>query len=117
MKAEDRKTLILDCAKKLFSKKGYYNTQISDIVKTAKIARGTIYQYFLNKDDIFITLLENYYKKWEQTILVKADDIDIKAITGPDFLRYRIKNTLLFFSNDPATTFRRALICTVKITA
>ncbi len=100
MKAEDRKIHILDCAKKLFSKNGYHNTQISDIVKTASIARGTIYQYFENKEDIYITLLENYYMEWEKNIMVKSDEIDIKTITGPDFLRYRIKKTLLFFAND-----------------
>lgn len=100
MKAEERKTRILNCAKKLFSKNGYYNTQISDIINDAKIARGTVYQYFKNKEDIFVTLLENYYKEWEKTIKIKSDDFDIKRITGPDFLRYRLKNTLLFFQND-----------------
>ena len=68
MKAEKRKQLILDCAKRLFSHYGYYRTQISDITKEAKIARGTIYQYFENKQDIFITLLESAYQRWEVRI-------------------------------------------------
>ena len=57
MDSEQRKKQILQCAKKLFAAKGYYQTQISDIQNAAGVARGTIYQYFKNKDDIFLTLL------------------------------------------------------------
>ena len=100
MKAEDRKALILDCAKKLFSEHGYHNTQISDIITQAKIARGTIYQYFKNKDDIFITLLENYFIEWRK-ILVKRDyELDFTMIRPIDFLRHRIRTTLQFFADD-----------------
>lgn len=52
MRSEEKKKKILNCAKRLFSKNGFYKTQISDIAKAAKIARGTIYQYFENKDII-----------------------------------------------------------------
>lgn len=100
MKAEDRKQAILDCAKKLFSERGYYQTHISDIIKEAQIARGTIYQYFDNKDDIFITLMENYYNTWEERINLQRDNIDINNISAKDFLRHRFKQTLIFFSED-----------------
>ncbi len=100
MKAEERKKHILECAKHLFSTKGYYKTQISDIVEGAKIARGTIYRYFKNKDDIFISLLDTYYKKWEQTISLEASDIDLKTIHPEEFLRHRIRSTLRFFRDD-----------------
>lgn len=100
MKAEDRKALILECAKQLFSEHGYHKTQISDIINRAKIARGTVYQYFKNKDDIFITLLGNYFDKW-QKILVRRDyELDFSVISPVDFLRHRIRTTLQFFAED-----------------
>ncbi len=100
MKAEDRKALILECSKQLFSEHGYHKTQISDIISRAKIARGTVYQYFKNKDDIFITLLENYFHAW-RNILVKRDyELDFTKITAVDFLRHRIRTTLQFFADD-----------------
>ena len=71
MKADKRKKAILDCAKKLFSERGYYQTHISDIVKEVQIARGTVYQYFDNKDDIFITLVEDYYSKWRSMVSIE----------------------------------------------
>ena len=81
MKADERKKLILEYAKRLFSRKGYYNTQISDIVDEAKIARGTVYQYFKNKDDIFITLIRDFYNDWEKYISVEMNKIDLGTIS------------------------------------
>lgn len=100
MKANERKQLILERAKHLFSQKGYYNTQISDIVDDAKIARGTVYQYFKNKDDIFITLIKNYYNDWERYISLEMHKVDLRTITPVDYLAFRVKHTLQFLAND-----------------
>ncbi|MBN2158503.1 MAG: TetR/AcrR family transcriptional regulator [Spirochaetes bacterium] len=101
MKADERKKLILEYAKRLFSRKGYYNTQIADIVNEAKIARGTVYQYFKNKDDLFITLIKEFYNDWEQNISLEMNKIDLKTISPHDYFYFRVKNTLDFLSNDP----------------
>lgn len=100
MKAEDRKAEILKYAKQLFSEHGYHKTQISDIIKLAKIARGTLYQYFENKDDIFITLLEDYFKKWKEVQFRHDSEINITVITPYEFLKHRIKTALQFFADD-----------------
>lgn len=50
-------------AQELFSRKGYHNTQIIDIVKAAKVSAGTFYNYFSDKKDIFEQLVENNLKK------------------------------------------------------
>ncbi len=100
MKAEDRKISILRCAKTLFSERGYHNTQISDIVSIAKIARGTIYQYFKNKDDVFITLLKGFFKKWNSVLIERDDSFDLTSITPDDFFYHRVKTTLDFFASD-----------------
>lgn len=101
MKAEKRKELILNCAKTLFSTYGFYRTQISDITQQAKIARGTVYQYFANKQDIFITLLESAYQQWEVAILNAVSDIDLRTITPVNYLRLRIRTTVAFLAADP----------------
>ena len=51
-KGEQTREWLLKCAEKAFSKKGYYETQVSDIVKLARVAKGTIYQYFKNKQEL-----------------------------------------------------------------
>jgi len=100
MRSEERKKKILNCAKRLFSKNGFYKTQISDIAKAAKIARGTIYQYFENKDIIYMTLLDDYYKAWQEDMTMKKSDLDLENITAVDFFKAQIRKTLDFFAND-----------------
>jgi len=101
MKAEKRKDHILKCAKKRFSKYGFYRTQISDIILDAKIARGTIYQYFENKEAIFISLLEKTYGQWEKSVLKAVEEMDLNTIHPVEYVRLRIKTTLEFLLSDP----------------
>lgn len=53
---------IISAATKVFAKKGFYQSKISEIAKEAKVADGTIYIYFENKDDILISLFEEQMK-------------------------------------------------------
>lgn len=101
MKAEQRKKLILENAKRLFSKKGYYNTQISDIVSEVRVARGTVYQYFKNKDEIFLTLLKDFYNAWERHVAMEMSKLDLKVISPVEYCYLRVKYTLEFLANDP----------------
>ena len=101
MKAEKRKSAILKSSKRLFSAHGFHRTQISDIIKEVRVARGTIYQYFANKQEIFITLLENAYEQWEREISLAIQEIDLKTIQPEEYFRLRIKTTLAFLVADP----------------
>ena len=53
---------IIKAATKMFARKGFYKTRISEIAKEAKVADGTVYIYFENKDDILISLFEEQMK-------------------------------------------------------
>lgn len=106
-KGEETRNRLLRCAEKAFSRKGYYETQVSDIVKLAHVAKGTIYQYFKNKEEIFTTLLETYIRSWEKDIA-----IDMKDFMGGksaldyaiDYLRHRLMKTAAFFSENQDRT-------------
>jgi AcrR family transcriptional regulator len=104
MKGDERRQMLLGRAKKLFSQRGYYETQISDIIKNAKIARGTLYQYFKNKDDIFGTLLKTAYDEWQATIAEEMKGVDLASLPPKDYLKFRIRNSLTYFAKDPELT-------------
>jgi TetR/AcrR family fatty acid metabolism transcriptional regulator len=53
---------IIDAATKIFGKKGFYKAKVAEIAKEARVADGTIYLYFENKEDILISLFENQMK-------------------------------------------------------
>jgi len=73
-KKENRREQILVCAAKVFAKKGYHATSISDICKRSDVARGTIYLYFENKRDIFDTLIKNFTGSIIQDITMFSKD-------------------------------------------
>ncbi len=58
MERQARRQQVLQHAKRIFARKGYHRTNISDIVARARIARGTFYHYFENKKELFEELLE-----------------------------------------------------------
>lgn len=56
MEREIRRKDIIDAAEKLFFSKGYENVAMIDIANEAEMARGTLYQYFKNKNDIYAAI-------------------------------------------------------------
>src|SRR5207302_4299670 len=57
--ADARRAQLLDAAKRVFARRGYPAANIADICEEAGVARGTIYQYFRNKRDVLIALLDD----------------------------------------------------------
>jgi AcrR family transcriptional regulator len=56
---EERRAALLDSALHCFAEKGYAATTIDDIVRSAGVSKGAIYNYFKSKEEIFLQILEN----------------------------------------------------------
>jgi len=54
----EKRDRILRAAVEIFSRKGFFNSKVSEIARAASVADGTIYLYFRNKDDLLISLFE-----------------------------------------------------------
>ena len=44
---------------RVFAKKGFYATRVSEVAKAAGVADGTIYLYFKSKDQLLVSLFED----------------------------------------------------------
>lgn len=53
-----RRAQILDAATRVFASKGFNRATIRDVAQAAGIADGTIYNYFANKSDLLMGLLD-----------------------------------------------------------
>lgn len=60
---QDKKDNLLAAVEKEFSRVPLYEASISNIVKTANIPRGSFYQYFEDKDDVYFYLLNKQIRK------------------------------------------------------
>jgi TetR/AcrR family fatty acid metabolism transcriptional regulator len=54
----DKREAILKAAVKIFAKKGYFNSKVSDIASEAGIADGTVYLYFKSKDEVLRSVFD-----------------------------------------------------------
>ncbi len=70
-----KKRNILQAAIPVFSEKGVANTKMIDIAKAAKIGKGTIYEYFSSKEDIFIHAFHHFFKGFEEELFAKLQEI------------------------------------------
>ena len=87
---------ILSAAISLFANKGFEETSISDIVNGSNLARGTFYNYFSSKEEIWDKFMENFISEINLTLIEErklAADID-------EFLYNTFYSYLQFFS-DP----------------
>ena len=69
---------IAQAALKLFSLKGYAATSVGQIAKAASIGKGTVYEYFQAKEDIFIAAIMEWMAFFEVQLSER-----IKEIKGP----------------------------------
>lgn len=67
-KPAERKQELIDAAERLFLKKGYELTAVSDIVKSIPVAQGTFYYYFDSKRDMLEAVLEKNFSALEKEL-------------------------------------------------
>jgi AcrR family transcriptional regulator len=66
-KGQSTRTAILESAREVFRDLGYYRTSVSEITRRCGISIGTFYQYFRNKEQIFLELNDRIISRfWEQ---------------------------------------------------
>jgi TetR/AcrR family fatty acid metabolism transcriptional regulator len=89
---------ILEAAVKVFAQKGFFNAKVSEIAKEARVADGTIYLYFKNKDDILIHLFEEEMEK-----IIRGMRERLRASADPvEKLKIFIRTHLGLVESNPA---------------
>jgi AcrR family transcriptional regulator len=99
-KQEKRRQMILKAAEKLFARNGFHGTDVEAIAKQAGTAKGTVYNYFENKEDIFLSVLDDGLHELEEQMrleLVNVDDPVEKIKKGIEIYIYFLADHLHLF--------------------
>ncbi|HEX3344801.1 MAG TPA: TetR/AcrR family transcriptional regulator, partial [Polyangiaceae bacterium] len=80
--APERRRRILECAKGVFAQRGYHDTNISHICEALGIARGTLYQHFTSKKDVFAAIVEEMLARVREAV-AREPTIEIPAGLRP----------------------------------
>jgi AcrR family transcriptional regulator len=59
---------VIEAAIPIFAKNGFYNTKMSEIAVEADIGKGSLYEYFNNKEDLFFKTFELWFSLFNEEI-------------------------------------------------
>lgn len=63
LRVESRAQLLLSAAQ-LFADQGYFNTKISDIARAAGMSQGSLYWYFMSKEEVLQAILQDGFSTY-----------------------------------------------------
>lgn len=92
----NRRQKILDAAYIVFSDKGYHKATVDEIITLADTGKGTVYNYFTNKEKLFYTVIKERSAMFEQELasLAEAHQAPLEKI------QQAIKLFLLFLQDN-----------------
>ncbi|MBB6447103.1 TetR/AcrR family transcriptional regulator [Bacillus benzoevorans] len=78
---EQKRKILMEAAEKEFTRVPIFEASIANIIKMANIPRGSFYQYFADKEDLYFYLLDEKLKEGREDFIVllkkhKGDIID-----------------------------------------
>ena len=93
----EKRRLILDAAVRVFARRGYHTSRVSDIAEEAGIAHGLLYHYFSSKEEVLATV---FRENWGELLgrLARVESSDEPA---DEQLRGIAKILLRSWRNDP----------------
>lgn len=80
IKRERKREKILEAAAELFSTKHYHEVMMDDVAKLISVAKGTVYNYFTSKEELYFTIMhtrmESLLSLLKQKIESEQNSID-----------------------------------------
>ncbi len=71
-----RKNQILDAAISVFAKEGFDRANTEEIAKLARLGKGTIYRYFKNKEELFLSVVDRGLDELRIAILREVNKVE-----------------------------------------
>lgn len=91
----DVRQRIIEAAVKLFAQKGFFETTVDDIARSAKIAKGTVYIYFKDKPSLYAGIIDEHFtgaiQFLEETEARRMSNTDKLRAISDDWLNYMLK--------------------------
>lgn len=97
-KAANRQA-ILDAATEIFTGIGYDAATVRDIIRQTDLAAGTFYNYFPDKESVFLALLNTTLTEINEKI--QADRVGVTTLEM--FIEITFRVTFELVANDPAS--------------
>src|SRR5258708_3449612 len=74
--AAERKDQIVRATVECITRHGYHNFSMQDVARTAGVSKGIIHYYFLNKDELMMSVLDKVASDIERVLAADMQSID-----------------------------------------
>jgi len=92
----EKRQRILEAAVRVFGRRGYHDAKIAEIASQGRVAEGTVYLYFRNKEHLFATVFD---EKMDD-LLARGREIVASPETASERLTRLVDLHLTFFAAD-----------------
>jgi uroporphyrinogen-III synthase len=105
-KKQIKRERILEAAADLFSQKSYHEVMMEDVAKMTSVAKGTVYNYFSSKEDLYFSIMslrmENLIKSLKKQIENEQNSIDsLRSFTVHLYMfMMKYQNFFLMYRKD-----------------
>jgi AcrR family transcriptional regulator len=93
---EIKRKRILDAALKLFARKGFGATALEEVARRARLAKGTLYLYFKDKEDLYAQVVLDVFERLEASVVERYE----RSTGVVAKLRAVAEAQILFFSRN-----------------
>jgi TetR/AcrR family fatty acid metabolism transcriptional regulator len=76
---------LINAAIRVFADKGFHQAKMQDIAIAADVGKGTIYEYFATKDELFLAVYDSWMDEYEKAMEAAMED-HIDPVTKADAL-------------------------------
>lgn len=85
------KNAIIDAAREVFLRYGFFKTTMEDISKSVRKGKSSLYYYFKNKEEIFLIVVEEELKPIREKIEQILESNDTPQHKIINYLKYRME--------------------------
>lgn len=79
----DKRAQIIKAAVKVFSEKGFHDAKVEDIAQQADVGKGTVYEYFSSKTELFQEMFRSGMQFYQENI---RKEVEVGGISCRDRL-------------------------------
>lgn len=87
----DSMEAILTAARRMFARHGLKKTSLDELARAARVAKGTIYKYFENKDQIYLGVLKRESEEILRNVLSATENVAAPEEKLVTFVRVKFR--------------------------
>lgn len=68
-----KRVRLVEAAAEVFARRGFHATKMQEVATAAGVAKGTLYEYFATKEDLFLSVYDAWMSEYEGTVQRRYD--------------------------------------------